>query len=251
MRTALILGHPGHELRVFRFLEIHQPIVYVLTDGSGNNGGASRISSTKKVLETTGASPGKVFGRFTDKQIYDHILSQNIDAFSELIGELEEDLRKQGIERIAGDACEGYNPTHDLCRYMINAIAEKNGFENYDYLLDGPPHACPEELKKAAIWMHLNEEEFARKLAAVDNYPELLEDVRMTLEKHGKAPFMIECLRPVKGIQKLNPWSTPLPHYETYAKSKIEQGKYDQIISFEKHLLPLAERLRDYAHSNY
>jgi hypothetical protein len=31
---AVVIGHPGHELRIYRFIEIYKPRVYKLTDGS-------------------------------------------------------------------------------------------------------------------------------------------------------------------------------------------------------------------------
>ena len=244
MKTALILGHPGHELRVFRFLELHRPVVYVLTDGSGNNGGESRLPSTLKVLQEAGCQAGSVFGRFTDQEIYQVILEKKKETLKSLIEEICTDLQKRGIEQIAGDGCEGYNPTHDLCRYMINIIAERTGLPNYDFLLDGPPHLCSEELKTQALWVGLNEGDFERKLTAAANYPELKFDLEETLKKHGKAPFMVECLRPVKTPAELKTWKTPLPHYETYAQEKIQQGKYQEVISFETHVRPLAESLQ-------
>ena len=33
--TALVIGHPGHELLVHGWLEVARPIVFVFTDGSG------------------------------------------------------------------------------------------------------------------------------------------------------------------------------------------------------------------------
>jgi hypothetical protein len=242
-KTALILGHPGHELRVFRFLEIYRPIVYVLTDGSGNNEGVSRIPSTLNVLKMTGGAPGKIFGRFTDKEIYALIRDQKSEVFHSLMEELLSDLKQQGIEMIAGDACEGYNPTHDLCRYMINAISKKLGVKNYDFLLEGPPQQCAPELKQEAIWLHLSEEEFERKLEAAKGYPELAQDLKITLEKYGKAPFLIECLRPVRSFDHFKSWTSELPFYETYAIDKVKSGKYDQVISFEKQVLPLAQKI--------
>ena len=55
-KTALIIGHPGHELRVFHWLEITRPAVFVITDGSGRSG-RSRLPSTTRILDQVGASP--------------------------------------------------------------------------------------------------------------------------------------------------------------------------------------------------
>jgi hypothetical protein len=47
--SALIIAHPGHEIRVHGWLERAKPVVYVLTDGSGRSG-QSRLASTARLL---------------------------------------------------------------------------------------------------------------------------------------------------------------------------------------------------------
>ena len=34
-RTAVVVGHPGHELMVYHWIESHRPLYCCLTDGSG------------------------------------------------------------------------------------------------------------------------------------------------------------------------------------------------------------------------
>jgi len=60
-RAILVIAHPGHELRVHGWLEAMAPAVWILTDGSGHTG-RSRVDSTTRVLESTGAAPGPVYG---------------------------------------------------------------------------------------------------------------------------------------------------------------------------------------------
>jgi hypothetical protein len=73
-RSMLVVGHPGHELRVYGWLTSARPIVQVLTDGSGSEG-HSRIDSTTTVLDGAAARPGSVYGRMTDREIYRLILA--------------------------------------------------------------------------------------------------------------------------------------------------------------------------------
>jgi hypothetical protein len=35
-RAALVIAHPGHELRALHWLRLSRPCVFVLTDGSGS-----------------------------------------------------------------------------------------------------------------------------------------------------------------------------------------------------------------------
>ncbi|MCC5636204.1 hypothetical protein LC593_10105 [Nostoc sp. CHAB 5844] len=81
--SALIIAHPGHEIRVHDWLELAQPYVFVLTDGSGSSG-KSRLDSTTKVLKKVNAKQGNIYGRYSDKQIYAAILNRDFDLFIRL-----------------------------------------------------------------------------------------------------------------------------------------------------------------------
>jgi hypothetical protein len=71
--AALVVAHPGHELRVHRWLEIARPLVFVITDGSGS--GRSRIRSTTDLLATAGS----IMGAFTDQEINRLMLNGDVD----------------------------------------------------------------------------------------------------------------------------------------------------------------------------
>src|SRR3954447_2801474 len=118
--TALIIGHPGHELRVHHWIERTRPLVFVLTDGSGHTG-VSRLASTTAVLERAGATPGAIYGRLSDPEVYRAILDGNVDLFAGLAAGPAAALAGGGIGCAAGDAVEGFNPGHDACRLVINA----------------------------------------------------------------------------------------------------------------------------------
>ena len=123
-RAALVVAHPGHELRVYHWLRLARPLCFVLTDGGGRSG-KSRLSSTTKLLEQNGARAGCIYGRLTDQAIYTAIIKGESDLFITLTEELARELLGEGTEYVVGDAIEGYNPAHDVCRLMINAAVEK------------------------------------------------------------------------------------------------------------------------------
>src|SRR6266576_854489 len=106
-RAALVIAHPGHELCVYGWLETVSPKVFVLTDGSGRSG-ISRLASTTKILSGTAAGVGSIYGRFTDRAIYTAILDGDFGLFERLVVELANELVKEEIEYVAGDAMEGY-----------------------------------------------------------------------------------------------------------------------------------------------
>ena len=95
------------------------PIVHVITDGSGSEG-KSRLASTTTVLDAVGARPGSIYGRMTDRQIYSAILAGDHACFITLAEELADELVGADADLVAGDGIEGFNPSHDVCRYVIN-----------------------------------------------------------------------------------------------------------------------------------
>lgn len=122
-KAALVIAHPGHELRVYRWVEKAHPVVFVLTDGSGRSE-KSRLQSTTRLLEQVDARACGIYGRFSDLELYQTILAQDLDSFTRLVEELADALAGEEVEHTVGDAIEGYNPAHDICRLIINAAAE-------------------------------------------------------------------------------------------------------------------------------
>jgi hypothetical protein len=242
---ALVIGHPGHELRIFRFLELYKPRVYILTDGSGYSG-ASRVPNSLKIIENCGATLSPVKGYFSDKEMYRIILEKDHAELIVLMEIILKDFEENKIEIVFGDAIEGFNPTHDLCRYILNivvAIFEKKvnrDISNYDFLLD---RMITAEESKDAIAVSLTDEDFKRKYQAASNYTELAGELQHALEKYGPELFKTEYLRKVIKSSPHNQWQNDIPYYEEYARSKIKNGVYKEVITFEEHVLPLINLL--------
>ncbi|MFO0841825.1 MAG: hypothetical protein U0797_05415 [Gemmataceae bacterium] len=247
-RSALVVAHPGHELRVHAWLADARPSVFVLTDGSGHTSGP-RLASTTRVLRAAGARPGGVYGRFTDAALYAALLGRDEDVFLRLAEELAGAFVRCGVEEVVGDAREGYNPAHDVCRVVLDAAAALAGAESarplrvYEFPLMGRPDNCPEGLRHRALWLRLDESEVARKLAAARGYPELAEEVNAALAASGEDAFRFECLRPV------NRWDgewfagAEPPFYERHGERRVHEGHYRQVVRCRDHVAPLAERL--------
>src|SRR5207247_3368478 len=107
--AALIIAHPGHELRVYGWLNRARPLVFVLTDGSGHTG-RSRLNATTRILRELGSEPGGIYGRLTDAEIYSAIIERNLDLFVALTEELAEAFVMHETDYVVADALEGYNP---------------------------------------------------------------------------------------------------------------------------------------------
>ncbi|HEY2290806.1 MAG TPA: hypothetical protein VGM86_08910 [Thermoanaerobaculia bacterium] len=242
--TALVIGHPGHELRVHHWIERTRPLVFVLTDGSGHTG-VSRLASTTAVLERAGATPGSIYGRLSDREVYRAILDGNVDLFAGLADELAAAFDRAEIGCVLGDAVEGFNPGHDVCRLVINAALLRSGRHpaNFEFSLEGAPEDCPPEDRAEAIRLELDGDALQRKLAAAAGYPEMAYEMERALANHGRASFGVECLRPVRYGLEIGGRHPQPPFYESYGERQVAAGIYREVIRFRGHMAPLAEGL--------
>lgn len=247
-----MISHPGHELRVHGWMELAHPVVCVLTDGSGSSG-QGRLESTTRVLECTGSRPGPIYGRMSDRDIYTAILDRDVDLFRGLADELCDALVAHEATCVVGDSVEGYNPSHDVCRLMINAAVRmadqhrqaRGGvpIANYDFVLVGAPDDIPEAMRHGAVRVSLDDEALARKLESANRYPELAGEVASALERFGTAPFQHEFLRPVDLDDRFGWPADEVPFYERYGEKRVAEGVYDRVLRFKEHVVPIADAL--------
>ncbi len=262
----LFVAHPGHELCVHAWLTRTRPKVFVLTDGSGH-GTQSRIESTTRVLRNAGANRGSIYARFTDAELYQLILDRNFEPLLQVAREFAEEMLAGHATAVAGDAMEGYNPAHDVCRLIINTAVRsarrRANWEiaNRDFLLVGR-HI--ESFNDGGVSMRLNQSAFDEKLAAANTFPGLQPELQalmsgnlLALQNYpqinshslpdrntlGSEAYRVETLRLVAddglGEQFLN---AP-PFYERYGELRVADGYYTRAIRYREHILPLAEAL--------
>src|ERR1700733_3513174 len=94
---ALVVGHPGHELKMFGWIAEHRPQVHVITDGSGRQG-VSRLPSTAKLLSAMDAKPGEIFGAVSDAGVYRALLETNIQFFLDILYGLADSFTRHGVD---------------------------------------------------------------------------------------------------------------------------------------------------------
>jgi hypothetical protein len=246
--TALVISHPGHELLVHGWLEVTLPLVFVLTDGSGRSN-QSRLASTKKVLDQAGAKCGSIYGRLTDAAAYAAILNHDFDLFVGLAKELSEAFVAERIDQVAGDAFEGYNPMHDVCRLVINTAvtvalrARKHRVANFEFSLIGKPGPGLDQLDRNELLRQLDDAAFSRKLAAAKGYVQLEGEVLAALDRTSADAFRVEYLFPVVSRAGDYHFDAP-PFYEQYGERQVAAGYYDRVLRYNEHIAPLAEALR-------
>lgn len=245
------MAHPGHELRVYQWLRLTRPLCFVLTDGSGASG-KSRLNSTTRLLEQNRARIGCIYGRLTDREMYSAIIKGNLDLFIDLCEELVCELVREEVDCVVGDAIEGYNPAHDVCRFMINAAVEiasrksNQPLLSFEISLTSQPANCAEATIGEAVRIHLDQEDLSRKLEAAHAYHELAGDVDQILKREGIQTIQTEWLQPVSewGISMSR---TQSPYYELHGEKQVAAGNYEQVLRYREHVLPIARALRDYS----
>ena len=228
-------------------MTIAHPVVHVLTDGSGSDR-QSRIASTTALLDAAGATRGSIYGRMSDREIYDAILHRDHARFIALVEELATTLVTNNISVVAGDAVEGFNPSHDVCRYVINAavrLAAASGhvIGCYAFPLDGPPDAGGDGLRRGVLRVDLTDEMLTRKLEAARAYAELRGEVESALQRVGTAPFRTEWLFPVDLVDPYGRNPDETPYYEIYGAQRVDAGAYANLVTFREHVKPLADAL--------
>lgn len=275
-KAVLIIAHPGHELCVHGWLARVRPEVCVLTDGSGRQG-IPRLSSTTRNLTEAGARPGSFYGRLTDQAIYQALLTHDLGFFTSLAAELAGALTRGGFRYVVGDALEGYNPTHDICRLVIDAAVEiarrsdpASPLENFDFALIGPTAACPRASGPDPFLLRLDEVAYRRKIEAMRACPELSDEVSAGLDgadlrvldvcgdladevkellkaRGGAESFRLESLRPVRQTWEGGLFDDKPPFYERYGEKLVSAGLYRRAIRYREHFKPMAEALRHFA----
>ena len=224
-----------------------RPVVHVLTDGSGSDG-QSRLESTTALLNDVGATRGSIYGRMSDREIYARMLRGDHTAFIALAEDLAAAFVRDDTTMVAGDAIEGFNPSHDVCRYVINAavrlaMAPRRRVASYAFALDGAPDASPDRHAGETRRLRLDDHMLERKLQAAHAYAELRAEVDSALERFGKEPFRSECLWPVD-VEDPYGWDTSqVPYYEVHGARRVANGTYDHVLTFQDHVKPLADAL--------
>jgi hypothetical protein len=250
-RAALVIAHPGHELRVYHWLSLVRPQVFILTDGSGYSG-QSRLERTTTILESLGGRPGSIYGQLTDAEVYAAILNGQLDLFVDLAVELAEALIQHRIEYVVGDAAEGYNPTHDVCRFVINAavtMARDQGqhIDNFEVPLAYRADARNGNTRDA-ITISADADMQSRKLQAAQSYFELALDVNRIIEQEGPESLRTECLPRVQDVEP-EELCKESPFYEIHGAKQVAAGRYQQLIRYRDHVLPIAAGLKRFAES--
>ncbi len=252
-------------------MKSNKPVVYALTDGSAPSRPA-RLNMTAKILEDVGATTGGFYAVTTDSEIYAALLEGNLQFFADLAHRFAGVVLDEGITMTAGDAAEGYSPTHDVCRAVTSAAIaianrRKKGapIRDYEFTLIERQDSSARE-RAGTIRVRLDDRTFQQKIDAMRSCPDIADEVGAGLDRRplgslqslapfageveevvgllgGVEGFRTECLRPASGKPFSCPHGQP-PFYERYGEALATAGKYSRVIRYRDHYLPVAESLR-------
>lgn len=232
-RALLLHAHPGHELRLFGWMEQYRPTLFLMTDGSG--GGVSRTHYSSEVALRAGARPGAAFGMASDRDWYSAILNADTTMFEAMIDAVTQAAAAEGATLIVSDAVDGYNPMHDLCEVVAASAASalRRQGRNVTHLVARAVSGGDNGDVVAEI--RLDDEAQARKQAAIDAYTPLAEEVCRLLDEEPGALASEQLRRPV--FEWPARWS---PSWESVGASRVATNKYTQRIEYARHIRPLA-----------
>jgi hypothetical protein len=245
-KNLLVIAHPGHELRAFNWMQQRRPGVFVLTDGSGSRN-EGRMDETENILREVSATRVGWLDAFPDKTVYQLILEREAAPLIHRARQLAEYIAAYKVEEVAGDMIEGYNPSHDLCRNLINAAVELAGSmghavtRNLAFALAGKPGGEAKGPKPLEVIL-LDDSALSAKQAAAMNYSALRHEVELALRTFGKEAFATETFYDASALGD-EPANVP-PYYETYGEKQVATGHYTHVIRYSLHVKPLVAAIR-------
>jgi hypothetical protein len=249
--AALAIAHPGHELRLTKWISQAKPTVHVLTGGSRSGHASRRVQASSNVLRNLGGQVGTIFGRYLDAEVYRLIMSGDPRLFLDLADELADAFVCQSVRTVVVDGWQLYNVVHDLWHLTVRAAIGKAEsrmrlrIEVLDFAVV-PESMAARPSGAIRLKIPLTSEELARKIGLSRDFPEIGADVDEVLRVGGRPFLEEEMLSQLRPVRDLFPRPGEKPLYEKYGEMRVAAGLYASVLRWE-HALPIAEALTEAA----
>jgi len=246
-RVALSIAHPGHELRLTRWIETERPTVFIFTSGSRQGEHRERVDASRQVLERLGGRPGPLFGDSLDRDVYAWILAGDVGKFSALARRLADYIVEARLDAVVTDAWQLYNVAHDLWHLVTRAAvalaSDSLGRQVacYDYAVV-PPALAQRPLGQARLVVRLDDAAVEQKLKLARAFPAITADVAEVLETGGRAFIATESLHEPAPMAELLPRPGETPFYEQFGEQRVQAGLYASVLRW-RHVEPIAAGL--------
>jgi hypothetical protein len=246
MNTALVVAHPGHELRMAAWARRERPRLSIIARGSRSGRSQARIAASRRLAAALGVTVTEPFGAAFDVDLYRWMMAGDAEPFLALADTLAASFRDGAVTSVVTDGWQNYNPVHDLTHLMARVAAAEAGRDAgyrvncLDYpvvlgdLADAPVGPAVEVLD-------LHAAQQADKRALIDDYPEIADDVASLAASAGTAALVRETLhRPLPLAVLLPTGRAPL--YEAWGEDRVRAGIYAEALRWS-HLEPIVARL--------
>lgn len=253
-RVLMVLSHPNHEAAVFGLVQRLRPRLVMLTDG----GGEARVEQSRRALDRIGLLERASFLNFRESDFYRALLDRELSFFRKVAGRLREEIAASRPEQVLCDAVEFYNPVHDLALPALYAALGKNRdipiFEMpliYQTVATQEAYEIqrfPASRSDHQILFRLGEEKLRVKLQMFNEVYDLLRlQIGDLLSSLPADHLATEVIAPaVSGPASVSNEITL--RYEWRARSLMERGVIERMITYADHYLPMAEALTHQFH---
>jgi hypothetical protein len=249
MPVSLVVAHPGHELLAFGWLTRIKPLVFVVTDGSGRDS-APRIEASARLLAGGLGTRASVFGRWTDRELYEALFEGSFEPFLALRDELVEAWCAEKVQTAICDASERRILMHDVVQITASAAVAASRDRGVEIeLLELPIYLGPLDVRRGnplpAASLRMTDDVFERKIQAARAYESSVvrHEVEESLSARSAEGFRVETLLHsiprTPGELELE----PPPEWEAHGERLMREGVYDRVIRLREHLVPLARAL--------
>ncbi|WP_137127969.1 hypothetical protein [Roseomonas sp. HF4] len=235
-RPFLLLAHPGHELRLFGWMERHRPVVFILSDGSGG-AARSRIAHSLATIGRAGAEAGEVFGQMSDIAWYAAMLARDAAPFLRVADAMTAAALRHRPPILVSDAVDGHNPLHDLCEAIGAGVARRAAADGLDLRHLASAATASAIGEEAEAW-EIGAAVADRKRAAVAAYAPLAEEAARIMAAEPDALRVERLLAP--GFPWPEAWE---PGWEAFGRRRVAEGRFPRAITYAEHVRPIAQRL--------
>jgi hypothetical protein len=248
LRTALIIGHPAHEVRVYEWMRLSKPSVYVLTSGSRSGDDRSRLEASRVVINETGAAFVTGWGGIKDRAIYGQILAAQHTDILQMTRNLSHGLIAQEVELVVADSWQFYNVVHDLTHLIARCavkLAERElgreiAFADYPVLPKQLAEHAP--VSEDVLTLSLSEQQGAYKRSLAERIPHIAVDVAELVRTEGEHAFFQERYALPPSIDQLIARPDFKPEYELYGEARVRTGIYTEVLRWS-HFSPIIDAL--------
>jgi hypothetical protein len=233
---VLIIAHPGHELRLFDWMERERPLVFILSDGSGG-AQSSRLDYSVAAIRAAGASLIEGSGQRSDREWYKAILAGDIPAFTQTADAIAAAALTMQAPLVVSDAADGYNPLHDLSQAIAGAVVARIARDSETPKFLVSPATASAMGTRSIAW-NIEHEAARRKQLAISANTPLAEEVARLLAEVPDVLYTEQLLVPT--FDWPENWT---PEWEAFGRKRVKEGRFTAPITYRDHVLPIANAL--------